>query len=102
MAGKVSMGGRARALFRTLIVHGRARWFLGGLFAKIQALLIQPSILPYFITFFPHKRSSYSYVVRKSESRKVAGELPYPPERLWLAYGPTIDDYLSSGKGHVD
>jgi ubiquinone/menaquinone biosynthesis C-methylase UbiE len=102
MAGKVSMGGRARALFRTLIVHGRARWFLGGLFAKLQAIFIQPSILPYFITFFPHKRSSYSYVVRKSPPRQIGSDLPCPPERLWYAYGPTINDYLQSGKRDVD
>src|SRR3954467_15629120 len=103
MPGRVSMLGRTRALLRKFVFHGRARWFLGGLFAKIQAILIQPSILPYFVTFFPHKRSSYSYVVRKSESqKKIDGELPYPPERLWLAYGPTIEDYLNSGKGHVD
>jgi ubiquinone/menaquinone biosynthesis C-methylase UbiE len=102
MPGRVSMLGRTRAFLRKFVFHGRARWFLGGLFAKIQAIFIQPSILPYFITFFPHKRSSYSYVVRKSDSRKVDGELPYPPERLWLAYGPTIEDYLSSGRGHVD
>src|SRR6476659_4971241 len=102
MPGKVSMMGRARALLRKFVFHGRARWLLGSLFAKLQALFIQPSILPYFITFFPHKRSSYSYVVRKSDSRRTPGELPYPPERLWLAYGPTINDYLASGKGHVD
>src|SRR3954466_4257262 len=102
MLRKVSLMGRTRSLLRKFVFHGRARWFLGSLFAKIQAIFIQPSILPYFITFFPHKRSSYSYVVRKSDPRKSDGELPLPPERLWLAYGPTIDDYLQSGKGHVD
>jgi len=28
--------------------------------------------------------------------------LPTPPERLWLGYGKTIDEWLASGKDHVD
>jgi ubiquinone/menaquinone biosynthesis C-methylase UbiE len=80
------------------------RIFLGFLFAKFQAALILPTILPYFVTFIPHKRSSYSYVIRKTNPPKAGGarELPAPPERLWLAYGPTIEDYLKSGKRDVD
>jgi ubiquinone/menaquinone biosynthesis C-methylase UbiE len=104
MPGRVSLFGRARLFLRRYLFHGRMRGLLGSVFAKIQSAFIQPTILPYFVTFFPHQRSSYSYVIRRTDPAKVGSEhqLPTPPERLWLAYGPTIEDYLKSGKSHVD
>jgi ubiquinone/menaquinone biosynthesis C-methylase UbiE len=74
------------------------------LFAKFQALFIQPTILPYFVTFFPYRRSSYSYCIPKiatADDYRKSG-LPTPPENLWLGYGKTIDEWLNSGKEHVD
>ncbi|HEY4232487.1 MAG TPA: methyltransferase domain-containing protein [Lacipirellulaceae bacterium] len=103
MAGRVSLFGRARYFLRSYIVHGRVRVILQYLFAKFQSLFIQPTILPYFITFFPYKRSSYSYCVPKAKPARVAGQLrlPNPPEHLWLGYGRTIDEWLESGQRHV-
>jgi ubiquinone/menaquinone biosynthesis C-methylase UbiE len=76
---------------------------LQWLFAKFQALFIQPTILPYFITFFPYRRWSDSYVLRKPDRAATAdcSRLPTPPEKLWLSYGATIEDWLASGKQHV-
>jgi ubiquinone/menaquinone biosynthesis C-methylase UbiE len=103
MAGRVSVFGRTRHLIRKFIFHGRIRIVLQSMFAKFQALLIQPTILPYFVTFFPYKKSCDSYVIRKpaSPQDRDHAELPTPPERLWLGYGPTIEDWLNSGKEHV-
>ena len=103
MSSKVSLYGRARFFFRKYIVHGRIRIFLQWLFAKCQALFIQPTILPYFVTFFPFKRTSYAYVLRKvpASERATDTTLPTPPENLWLGYGRTIEEWLESGKRHV-
>jgi hypothetical protein len=30
------------------------------------------------------------------------GPLPVPPPELWEGYGPTLDDYLNSGREHFD
>jgi len=86
MPERISWFGRARYFLRRHIVHGRVRCYLQWLFAKFQALLIQPTILPYFVTFFPYKRASYAYVLRKVPPRKSSGgtDLPTPPEGLWL------------------
>jgi ubiquinone/menaquinone biosynthesis C-methylase UbiE len=103
MAARVSNFGRARHLLRSYIVHGRVRVVLQYLFAKFQWLFIQPTILPYFITFFPYKRSSYAYWIPREKPPYEHGKtgLPNPPERIWSGYGPTIDEYLSSGKQAV-
>lgn len=103
MAQQVSWFGRVRYFLRRFIVHGRVRVILQFLFAKFQSLFIQPTILPYFITFFPYKRSSYTYCVPKAKPHRVAGQtgLPNPPEHLWLGYGRTIDEWLESGRRHV-
>jgi ubiquinone/menaquinone biosynthesis C-methylase UbiE len=100
---QVSMAGRARYFARKFVAHGRIRLVLQYLFAKFQALLIQPTILPYFVTFFPYKRSAYSYKVLKRPPRSDAGksELPMPPESLWMGYGMTANEWLDSGKEHV-
>jgi ubiquinone/menaquinone biosynthesis C-methylase UbiE len=104
MPGRITLFGRTREFLRKYVFHGRVRYILGYLVAKFQAIFIQPSILPYFITFFPHKKSAYSYVIRKTAPLKAGSDrvLPEPPERLWLAYGLTIEEYLESGKKHVD
>jgi ubiquinone/menaquinone biosynthesis C-methylase UbiE len=85
-------------------VHGPVRIFLQWLFAKFQSLFIQPTILPYFVTFFPYKRTSYSYGFEKRPPKPVYVErgLPAPPENLWLGYGRTIKEWIESGKRHVD
>lgn len=84
-------------------MHGRVRVTLQYLFAKFQAILIQPTIMPYFITFLPHRRSAYSYTIAKAEPREPGNsELPTPPEHLWSGYALKIDDWLASGKEHVD
>ena len=103
MPAKVSNFGRARRLLRSYIVHGRVRVVLQYLFAKFQWLFIQPTILPYFISFFPYKRSSYAYWISRAKPPYEHGKtgLPNPPERIWSGYGPTIDEYLSSGKQAV-
>jgi ubiquinone/menaquinone biosynthesis C-methylase UbiE len=103
MSRTVSMYGRARFFLRKFLVHGRVRCFLQFVFAKFQALFIQPTILPYFVTFFPYRRNSYSYVVRKATPPVPAGtlSLPTPPEKLWLGYGLTVDEWLESGRRHV-
>jgi SAM-dependent methyltransferase len=104
MPGRTTPYEKTRRLLRNYIIHGRARHVLGFLVAKLQAVFIQPSILPYFVTFLPHKKSSYSYVVRKRPALKPGPDrvLPTPPAQLWHAYGPTVEDYLASGKAHVD
>jgi ubiquinone/menaquinone biosynthesis C-methylase UbiE len=101
MPVKVSFFGRARYYVRRFVVHGRIRCALQCLATKIQSLFIQSTVLPYFITFFPYKRSSYAYVVRKPAPRKDPSELPTPPEPLWVGYGMTIDEFLASGKEHT-
>jgi ubiquinone/menaquinone biosynthesis C-methylase UbiE len=101
MPAKPSLYGRARFFFRRYVVHGRVRIFLQWMFAKFQSLFIQPTILPYFITFFPFRRTSYSYKLPKTTPRAPGQELPHPPERLWLGYGKTIEEYLDSGRRHV-
>jgi ubiquinone/menaquinone biosynthesis C-methylase UbiE len=103
MAGSVSLFGRARYFLRSHIVHGRVRVILQYLFAKFQSLFIQPTILPYFITFFPYKRTSYTYCVPKAKPQRIAGQLglPDPPEHLWLGYGRTIEEWLESGRIHM-
>ena len=90
MAGQVSWFGRARYFLRSHIVHGRVRVILQYLFTKFQSLFIQPTLLPYFITFFPYKRSSYTYCIPKAQPPRIPGKLPNPPEHLWLGYGRTI------------
>jgi ubiquinone/menaquinone biosynthesis C-methylase UbiE len=100
--GKVTLYGRSRFFFRKYIVHGRIRIFLQWLFAKFQALLIQPTILPYFVTFFPFKRTSYAYKLPKLAPRDPSKGLPHPPERLWLGYGKTIEEWLASGVRNMD
>lgn len=102
LASKVTWFGRARYFLRRYIVHGRVRCFLQFLFTKFQSLLIQPTILPYFVTFFPYRRSSYSYVLRKPAAGATNGRLPTPPENLWLGYGRTIEEWLESGQRHVE
>jgi ubiquinone/menaquinone biosynthesis C-methylase UbiE len=70
--------------------------------AKFQSLFIQPTILPYFVTFFPHQRSSYTYKIAKIPPRDPLNpELPTPPDRLLVGYGPTIQQWLDTGKEHV-
>ena len=101
MKQRVTLFGRARYFFRNYVVHGRVRVFLQYLFTKFQALLIQPTLLPYFITFFPHRKSSYSYLITKVAPRAKGAELPVPPEKLWYGYGKTADEWLDSGKEHV-
>jgi len=103
MAGRVSLFGRARYFLRRFIVHGRVRVTLQYLFAKFQALFIQPTILPYFITFFPYRRTSYAYMIPKLTRPKdaVRSSLPTPPENLWLGYGRTIEEWQESGQKHV-
>jgi ubiquinone/menaquinone biosynthesis C-methylase UbiE len=103
MERPVSLAARARHFARRYVAHGRLRLLLGSLFAKLQALFIQPTILPYFVTFFPYRRSSYWYKIPKPAARRDAGssELPTPPVKLWVGYGPTIDAWLDSGKQHV-
>jgi ubiquinone/menaquinone biosynthesis C-methylase UbiE len=100
---RVSIAGRARFVARKFVAHGRIRLLLQYLFAKFQALFIQPTILPYFVTFFPYKRSAYSYKIAKQRPPRGAfpSELPNPPEKLWMGYGMTIDQWLASGKEHV-
>jgi len=80
------------------------RKILGYIIGRFQGLFIQPTILPYFISFLPYKKSAYAYMIRKTEPLKGGSDrvLPEPPEKLWLAYGLTIEDYLRSGKEHVD
>jgi ubiquinone/menaquinone biosynthesis C-methylase UbiE len=80
------------------------RILLQYLFAKFQSLFIQPTILPYFVTFFPYRRTSYSYGLPKNAPRPlhIDNGMPTPPEHLWLGYGHTIDEWLESGKRHVD
>jgi ubiquinone/menaquinone biosynthesis C-methylase UbiE len=104
MDSNVSMFGRARYFLRRHIVHGPVRCCLQWIFAKFQSLFIQPTILPYFVTFFPYKRTAYAYSLPKNPPRGPIGEpgLPTPPENLWLGYGRTIDEWLASGKRHVD
>lgn len=103
MAQQVSWFGRTRYFLRRFIVHGRVRVVLQYLFAKFQSLFIQPTILPYFVTFFPYKRSSYAYVLPKVEPPQAGRKsgLPNPPEHLWLGYGRTIGEWLESGQRHV-
>jgi ubiquinone/menaquinone biosynthesis C-methylase UbiE len=104
MPGRATLFGITREIARKYIVHGRMRSILGYVLGKFQGLFIQPTIFPYFISFLPHKKSSYSYVIRKNTPLKAGPDrvLPEPPERLWLAYGLTIEDYLKSGKRDVD
>jgi ubiquinone/menaquinone biosynthesis C-methylase UbiE len=104
MPDQVSLYGRAKFFLRRHIVHGRVRVMLQNLFAKCQSLFIQPTILPYFVTFFPYKRMSYAYALPKNPPRGPIGDpgLPTPPENLWLGYGRTIDEWLESGKRHID
>ena len=94
---KPSLYGRARFFFRRYVVHGRVRIFLQWLFAKFQSLFIQPTILPYFITFFPYRRTSYSYKLPKAKPPRVPGQAAHPPEHLWLGYGKTIEEWLGLG-----
>jgi ubiquinone/menaquinone biosynthesis C-methylase UbiE len=103
MSQSVSLFGRARYFLRRHIVHGRVRIILQYLFAKFQTLFIQPTILPYFVTFFPYRRSSYTYFIPKIEGpvRDHTSVLPAPPESLWLGYGRTIEEWLASGEAHV-
>ena len=103
MSRSVSWFGKLRYLFRKFVAHGRVRVILQFLFAKFQAIFIQPTILPYFVTFFPYKRSSYAYVVRKvNRSQEFEfSRLPVPPEKLWLGYGKTAEEWLESGQRHV-
>ena len=101
MTQRVTLFGRARYFFRNYVVHGRVRVFLQYLFTKFQALFIQPTILPYFVTFFPHRKSSYSYMIPKVAPRAEGAELPVPPEKLWYGYGKTAEEWLDSGKKHV-
>src|SRR5688500_6182610 len=86
MASNASMFGRAPYFLRRHIVHGRVRCTLQWIFAKFQALFIQPTILPYFVTFCPFRRTSYAYSLPKNPPRGALGEpgLPTPPENLWL------------------
>jgi ubiquinone/menaquinone biosynthesis C-methylase UbiE len=102
MDQRVSIAGRARHFARKYIAHGRIRLLLGYVVAKIQAAFIQPTILPYFITFFPYRRSSYWYKIPRQAAKRDSGaELPTPPDRLWVGYGPTLEIWLNSGKEHV-
>lgn len=103
MADNVSWFGSARYFLRRHIVHGRVRCTLQWLFAKFQGLFIQPTILPYFITFFPIKRNSYAYKIPKATPRSgdINAPLPNPPEHLWLGYGRTIEEWLESGRRHM-
>lgn len=80
------------------------RKILGYIIGKFQGLFIQPTIFPYFISFMPYKKNAYAYAIKKTEPLKAGSDrvLPEPPEKLWLAYGLTIDVYLNSGKEHVD
>jgi ubiquinone/menaquinone biosynthesis C-methylase UbiE len=103
MDQRVSVAGRARQLARKYIAHGRLRLFLGYLLGKFQAAFIQPTILPYFVTFFPYHKSSYWYKIPKAPARRDApnAELPTPPDNLLVGYGPTIHEWLNSGQEHV-
>ena len=103
MASGISLYGRVRHFLRKFIVHGRVRTMLQWIFAKFQALFIQPTILPYFISFFPYKKTAYAYRIPKLPvpDAKTEAELPHPPETLWLGYGKTIEEYLGSGQEHV-
>jgi ubiquinone/menaquinone biosynthesis C-methylase UbiE len=103
MDQRISLFGRARFFLRRYVVHGRVRVILQYCFAKFQSLFIQPTILPYFVTFFPYQRGSYAYVIPKVErASRTGGGLPTPPEKLWLGYGKTTDEWLASGRRHVE
>lgn len=104
MASKVTWFGRARYFLRSHIVHGPVRVVLQNLFTRFQSLFIQPTLLPYFISYFPFKKNHYSYLLPKNPPAppgRDANGLPYPPEHLWLGYGRTIEEWLESGVRHV-
>jgi ubiquinone/menaquinone biosynthesis C-methylase UbiE len=55
--------------------------------------------------FFPYKADQTSYIILKSsEQGRKQGDLglPVPPENLWEGYGTSTEDFLNSGKVHVD
>ena len=56
------------------------------------------------IKYFPYKKSDDSFVIPKAPAVKYetcSQGLPIPPQELWSGYGETAEEYLSSGREHV-
>jgi ubiquinone/menaquinone biosynthesis C-methylase UbiE len=52
--------------------------------------------------FYPYKADQTFYILLKSSDQSRETRLPTPPQDLWEGYGKTEEEFLISGKVHVD
>src|SRR4029450_4690447 len=55
--------------------------------------------------FYPYQENRTSYVRLKptiDDKRLYESALPIPPKELWMCFEETGEEYLSSGREHVD
>lgn len=67
-----------------------------------SSLMDNPSIAA---KFYPYQENRTSYVLltpTNDDKRLCESELPIPPKKLWMCFEETAEEYLSSGREHVD
>lgn len=53
--------------------------------------------------FHPYEAEQVFYIVPKpSSGDKEHSSLPVPPQQLWMGYGTSTEEFLNSGKIHID
>lgn len=84
-----------------LLKRGRFQAVINSL--RKECGLLMNAMMPYHQGFSPY-RAMQSYLLPKTPDKAEfypESPLPAPPRALWLGYGETVEDYLSSGMRDV-
>jgi ubiquinone/menaquinone biosynthesis C-methylase UbiE len=81
-------------------------WLIGSLIkGKVVTQIARLVKLPVTaVKYFPYRYGEDSYYISKlpnTEIERCSYGLPVPPKELWQGYGKTPDEYLASGREHV-
>jgi ubiquinone/menaquinone biosynthesis C-methylase UbiE len=77
----------------------RIEEMLKSLFGRLAS----SSLMGHAVAFLPIRPDKNTYTLPLAPARlRNAAQLPLPPQRLWLGYGPTAELYLDSGRRHVE
>ena len=75
-------------------------------FIKARLLHVTNSpLLGYIVSYLPYQPNANAYIQLKQSDSPPPQEpkdVPIPPPKLWLGYGPTSTRYLDTGKYHVE
>src|SRR5438093_1271559 len=75
---------------------------LASLMARSDAFMENASLSAKLYAYMPESASFTLPDDALAERIVRDDDLPVPPPDLWEGYGPTLDDYLNSGREHFD